>query len=124
MKRFALTAAIALTAAAPALAQTQLEKNLGVEPGVYTPNELARMKVAVEQTGNDAMIWLDGAKAAALSTRALINDEAQRILRAERANSDDGIDRLFANTAAFNPVSVPHVNARAEAIATEIADLD
>ena len=44
MTRIALTSALAIAIAAPAFADTQLERQLGVEPGVYTSAELAAIK--------------------------------------------------------------------------------
>ena len=44
MTRIALTSALAIAIAAPAFADTQLERQLGVEPGIYTTAELAAIK--------------------------------------------------------------------------------
>jgi hypothetical protein len=44
MTRIALIAALTAAIAAPALAGTQLERSLGVEPGVYSFSELAAIK--------------------------------------------------------------------------------
>jgi len=44
MKRLVLTTAIVLGLAAPALADDQIARNLGVEPGQYSQSELARLK--------------------------------------------------------------------------------
>ena len=57
MKRIALTTAIALGLAAPAFANDQLARSLGVEPGVYTTAQLVELKDAVEATGNDARVF-------------------------------------------------------------------
>lgn len=46
MKTIALTTALLLGLAAPALASDQLARNIGVEPGVYSLSELARLKGA------------------------------------------------------------------------------
>lgn len=43
MKRIALTSILALAIATPVLASDQLAKNAGVEPGVYTNNELIEL---------------------------------------------------------------------------------
>lgn len=44
MKRIILTTALALAVAAPAFANDQLARSLGVEPGVFTSAELATLK--------------------------------------------------------------------------------
>ncbi|MFD0979038.1 hypothetical protein [Tropicimonas aquimaris] len=49
MKRFALTTAIALAIASPVLASDQLAASAGVEPGVYTTNELITLIAAKEK---------------------------------------------------------------------------
>lgn len=48
MKRIALTTALALTLAGPALASDQLARSLGVEPGAYTTADLIRLASAAE----------------------------------------------------------------------------
>lgn len=58
MKRIVLTTAIALGLAAPAFANDQLARSLGVEPGVYSTAELAKIKNASELTGNDARVFI------------------------------------------------------------------
>ncbi|WP_089230988.1 hypothetical protein [Tropicimonas sediminicola] len=50
MKRFALTTAIALAVASPVLASDQLAAAAGVEPGVYTTNELVTL-IAAQENG-------------------------------------------------------------------------
>ena len=44
MTRIALTSALVLALTAPAFASSQLERSLGVEPGVYSFSELAAIK--------------------------------------------------------------------------------
>jgi hypothetical protein len=44
MKRIVITTALALAIAAPAFANDQLARSLGVEPGAYTTAELATLK--------------------------------------------------------------------------------
>ncbi|SFC48405.1 hypothetical protein [Tropicimonas isoalkanivorans] len=51
MKRFALTTAIVLGLAAPALANEQLANNAGVEPGVYSTSELVQI-IDAQRHGN------------------------------------------------------------------------
>jgi hypothetical protein len=55
MNRILITSALALAIAAPAFANDQLARNLGLEPGVYTTAELATIKgVREAATGTDA----------------------------------------------------------------------
>ena len=49
---------IALSAAAPAVANDQLARNLGVEPGQYTLEQLVALKNASTQEGNDSRVNL------------------------------------------------------------------
>lgn len=58
MKKILVTL-IALTAAAPALANDQLARSLGVEPGQYTLSQLVALKDAATRTGNEAVVNLD-----------------------------------------------------------------
>ncbi len=53
MKRLALTTAFIIAAAAPAFANDQLARSLGLEPGVYSPAELAQIKGAIENRETD-----------------------------------------------------------------------
>ena len=46
MKNLIITTVLALGVAAPAVAQSQLERSLNVEAGVYSISELARLKAA------------------------------------------------------------------------------
>ncbi len=60
MKKLALTTALVLGAAAPALAQTQLEASLGVDAGQFTLNELVQLKNAASiDSNNDARVFID-----------------------------------------------------------------
>lgn len=53
MKRLALTTAFIIAAAAPAFANDQLARSLGLEPGVYSSAELAQIKGALENRETD-----------------------------------------------------------------------
>ena len=57
-----LIAVAALTAATPALANDQLARSLGVEPGQYTAAELAIIKSRSTETGNDAVVFIDNTR--------------------------------------------------------------
>lgn len=58
MKTFAFTTALVLAAAAPAFANDQLARSLGLEPGVFTTSELATIAGYVEErdSTNDKII--------------------------------------------------------------------
>jgi hypothetical protein len=53
MKTFAFATALALVSAAPAFANAQLARSLGLEPGVYTIAELSAIKGATEERATD-----------------------------------------------------------------------
>lgn len=96
MKRFILSTAAVFALAAPALAQSQLERDLGVEPGQYTAIQLVKLKAADGQTGEDGRVYFGTPKSYTVSSSSMSNDEAERILEGIAKGSDDGIDRLFA----------------------------
>lgn len=54
-RRLVIMAIAAATLAAPALANDHLARSLGVEPGLYTTAELARMRTAAEE--NDTLTY-------------------------------------------------------------------
>jgi len=51
MKRIVLTTAIALGLAAPAFADSQLERSVGADTGVYTLSQLVELKFAADEHG-------------------------------------------------------------------------
>lgn len=56
----ALFTALALAVATPALASSQLERQLGVEPGVHTTAELVALKLGQDhETGDGARVSID-----------------------------------------------------------------
>ncbi len=57
MKKFALTALVALAVSAPAFAQTQLERSVGAAPGQYSLSQLIRLKTAQTESGNEARVY-------------------------------------------------------------------
>ena len=57
MKRIVLTSAIVLGLAAPAFANSQLEKTLGVDAGVYSLSQLVALKDAAEKTDNEGRLF-------------------------------------------------------------------
>ncbi|MHC0053317.1 hypothetical protein [Actibacterium sp. D379-3] len=97
MKTFILTSAIALGLSAPAFADTQLERLLGVEPGVYTATQLVALASAADQTGNDARVYFgDPAESVARSGSLYANASVRATFAELAAASDDGNDRLNA----------------------------
>ena len=70
MKTIILSAALALTAAAPSFANDQLARSLGVEPGVYTLSQLIEIKDAAEQTGNEGAVFFGDGVAFASGSNA------------------------------------------------------
>ncbi|MEM8632003.1 MAG: hypothetical protein AAGF74_12255 [Pseudomonadota bacterium] len=89
MKRIALTAAAALLVAAPAFAQSQLERSLGVEPGVYSLAELVELKDKSTFEGNDGALYLGDD----LVTRGFSVDFGLEGAFAHAAEQDDGAER-------------------------------
>ena len=57
MTRTLIAALAAATFAAPALANDQLARSLGVEPGVYTTAELIQLKDAAEVSDNEGTVF-------------------------------------------------------------------
>ena len=53
MKLFALTTALVVAASAPALANDQLARSLGVEPGVLTTAQLAQVKASIDNADDN-----------------------------------------------------------------------
>lgn len=91
MKTFALTTALIASLAAPALAgASQLEKDLGVEPGVYSAAQLVRLKAAAEQTGNEARVHFGEKTAVQVSTSNLGAATADIVAGITEANDDGG----------------------------------
>lgn len=84
MTKFALTAIIALAAAGPALAQSQLERSVGAAAGQYTVGELVQLKAASTIDNGESRVFLGNDKIA-FSTSDIHNDRA---------------DAIFANIAA------------------------
>ena len=89
MTRLTLTAALAVALAAPAFAQSQLERSLGVEPGVYTVQELALMNAKQGAEGDEALMYFGEGLATRGVSRSVINDVEARFA----AESDDGGER-------------------------------
>jgi len=81
MKRFALTTAIALGLAAPAMAARQLEKSLGVAPGVYTLSQLVEIKHAAETDGGGTRAYFGGADDVTVSSRSAVTPGAAQLAR-------------------------------------------
>ena len=78
MKKFAITTIIALSVAAPALAQSQLERSVGAAAGQYTLSELAQLKAASTESGNEGRVYL-GYPKINFSASNVHNPVAQRV---------------------------------------------
>ena len=78
MMKLTLAAALATAIAAPAVAQTQLERSLGVEAGQFTVSELAKLKAVETEEGNDARVFF-GNQVIRFSSLNLHNDRAASI---------------------------------------------
>jgi hypothetical protein len=88
MKLYASIMALSLGMASAALAQSQLERSLGVEPGRYTAHELAIMKVAAEQDGGESRVHFGQSNGAVVSSLGGGNARAAAIL-SDIAEADD-----------------------------------
>ncbi|MGB8622176.1 MAG: hypothetical protein WCD16_05100 [Paracoccaceae bacterium] len=97
MKNLILTSALILGASAPAFAQSQLEMQLGVEPGVYSTAQLAQIKGVAGESGNDAMISLDSNKSVTMSSSNAVPPKAVKIFAELKRAGDDTNARLFAD---------------------------
>ncbi|MEM8632695.1 MAG: hypothetical protein AAGF74_15790 [Pseudomonadota bacterium] len=89
MKTLTLTAALAALLAAPAFANDQLARSLGVEPGIYTTAELAEMQNKSSLRGNEAKVVFGGD----LVSRGTGSDLTREITARFAAESDDGAER-------------------------------
>ncbi len=69
MKTLALTTALALAVSAPAIAQTQLERSVGAAPGQYTTAQLFQLRVAQENSGNEARVYFQDTQVDVSSNR-------------------------------------------------------
>jgi len=58
MKNLVITSILALGIAAPAFAQSQLERSVGAEAGQYTLSELVLLKSKADEDGNDRNVYL------------------------------------------------------------------
>ena len=60
MKTLIITSIVALGFAAPVMAQSQLEKSVGAQAGEFTLSQLAQLKNAASDSGNDAVVFING----------------------------------------------------------------
>ena len=88
MKKFAITTIIALGVAAPALAQSQLERSVGAAAGQYTLGELVQLKGLDENSGNEGRAFLGNPKVN-FSAANIGNPVAKRIFE-QIANESRG----------------------------------
>ncbi|MGC9418949.1 MAG: hypothetical protein ACP5EN_08235 [Rhodovulum sp.] len=91
MKRINFTAALAaalVSMTAPVLAQSQLERSLGVEAGRYTTHELARIKGVEGQDNGERHVHFGATSGTRVSTSNAINARAAEIIDAMTAAAD------------------------------------
>lgn len=88
MKNLVITSIVALSIAAPAVAQSQLERSVGAEAGQYTLNELVLLKAAAESDGNERHVYL-GNETIDFASRNLHSPAAVAIFE-ELAAEQDG----------------------------------
>ena len=60
MKTLIITSIVALGFAAPVMAQSQLEQSVGAQAGEFTLSELAQLKKAANESGSDAVVFING----------------------------------------------------------------
>lgn len=83
MKRINFTAALAaalVSMTAPVLAQSQLERSLGVEAGRYTTHELARIKGVEGQDNGERHVYLGESRDTAVSMSNRTNARIAEII--------------------------------------------
>jgi hypothetical protein len=96
MKLFALTTAVALGLAAPALASDNLARSCGVEPGGLTTAQLAEIKAVVDNSDDNRAVqalierYTSGGVA---STMSVGSDEARRIATITALTDNDNDNR-------------------------------
>lgn len=82
-----IAATLALAVASPVLANDQLARSLGVEPGQYSLQELVILKAHADESGNDGRVTLSGDKSYA--GQANFNSVAQEHFRIAEEQEDD-----------------------------------
>ncbi|MBL3572419.1 hypothetical protein JMK10_06695 [Rhodovulum sulfidophilum] len=90
MKTLALTAAAFVALSAPVFAQTQLEQDLGVQPGSYSASQLIELKAAAEKDGPLSRVWFSPASSTTMSTSGYANARVAKIVASLAAESDNG----------------------------------
>ncbi|MGB8622516.1 MAG: hypothetical protein WCD16_06840 [Paracoccaceae bacterium] len=122
MKNLILTSALIIGASAPAFAQSQLEMQLGVAPGVYSTAQLAQLKGVAGETGNDAMVRLDVNKSVTVSSSNAVPPTAVKIFADLQRAGDDTNARLFADNMKGTTFSGQSGNARAQAVLNQFTE--
>lgn len=90
MKTFIVSAIAALAIAAPAVAQTQLERSVGAAAGQYTLAQLVELKAKQSESGNDARSYFQ-ANPVDVSSRSRHSATALRIF--QQLESEDQGDK-------------------------------
>ncbi len=126
MKRITFTAALAaalVSMAAPVLAQSQLERSLGVEAGRYTTHELARIKAVEGQDNGERRVYLGNSRDTSVSMSNRINARAAEIVD-EMTAAADGTNHTRYAVSSFGGVTFTPdaglVNERAARIIQEM----
>ena len=119
MKTLLLTSAL-LIGAAPVLAQTQLERQLGVPAGKYTTSQLAELAAASNETGSDARVYFGNDSATRVSSRGVTSERAAEVFARFAREDDDSQRRAQAGKVTPTPHSSGAVNATAERILAQI----
>lgn len=121
MKTIALTTALIAAISAPAFAGSQLEKQLGVEHGVYTVGQLIELSTADAETGNEGRVYFGNDSGITLSSQST-NDRAAEI-HAQLISESDGNEGRPYDVHSIAISSKNGVNARAAAIFAQFDQL-
>jgi len=119
MKTLLLTSAL-LIGASPVLAQTQLERQLGVPAGKYTNSQLAELAAAANETGSDARVYFGNDSTTRMSSRGVAAERAANVFAWFAREDDDTQRRAQAGQLTPTPQSDGAVNATAARILAQI----
>ncbi len=90
MKTIVIASALIAAVSAPAFAQSQLERNLGVEAGAYTATQLVALKTAADQDGEGRTVFFGADNGVNISSANVTNPRAAAILESIRLAGDEG----------------------------------
>ena len=89
MKTIVTAAVLALAAATPTLAQTQLERSLGVDAGQFTASQLVQLKTQASEDSENMRNTFFGNARINFSASNIHNDVAARIFADHKSGSSD-----------------------------------